>query len=276
MNKISERLVISLSWDKAQSRTHTFLFLLDKDSWKHAYTKTIGNTCFVTYFPDSTAVDQVVKNFQPPGAEREFDMQLKGYPGNFSFENPRRPGEFTLPELNDESVLKMVKFCAANGVNQTVEVFFKYDEKNLENPIINEKVIFSFEKDINNDETGDPLEELRARRRETIGRRTSIMDPTRQSLAESVIEENTVFTEDDSVSNAVPRKSVVKRSSVVVVRNQEPPADYTGRRSLFERPGDMTVGLNSGSGPVTAKKNSVFEKQRERKKSAFEPIPEKE
>jgi hypothetical protein len=276
--------VISLSWDKAQSRTHTFLFLLEKDSWKHAYTKTIGNTCFVAYFPDSTALDQVVKNFQPP-AERDFDIQLKGYPGAFSFENPRRPGEITLPELNSDSVLKIVKFSVANGVNQTVEVFFRYDEKNLDNPIVNEKVIFSFEKDISNDESGDPLEELRARRRETIGRRTSVLDPTRQFLAESVIEENTVFVGEDAavgaVSNGIPRKSMVdggrRKSSVVVIRNQEPPADYTGRRSLFERPGDMTVGLNGNSnGVVTAKKNSVFEKQRERKKSAFEPIPEKE
>lgn len=156
LKRLPERLAVTLLWDRNGS-SHTFLYLLDREAWKQAYTRG-GNTCFVHYFPDPDAVDPYVRRFTKPETLDQFDVQVKHYPAVFGNENTKTR-DISTPQVSEDGTLHVQKHTLANGVHQSLLATFIYQFSNVDNPIQSEYVCLTFEKDVYD---VDPLAALKA------------------------------------------------------------------------------------------------------------------
>jgi len=133
-----------LTCDAKTKKPHTFLFVLDKSSVKDA-TKASSSPsadCYVLYLPDPDARDQAPRNFQIP-TERQFDLQLKAYPAAFGFED-EKTGKELIPLLSGDQ-LKITKMVETNGIYQTVDGYFRYNESSSESPVSSIRLVITFE-----------------------------------------------------------------------------------------------------------------------------------
>lgn len=157
LKRLPERLAVTLHWDQNNGASHTFLYLLDRDGWKQAYTRG-GNTCFVHYFPDPDAVDPCMRRFTKPEALDQFDVQVKHYPAVFGNENTKTH-EISTPQVSKDGTLHVQKHSLANGVHQSLLATFIYQPNNVDDPVQSEYVCLSFEKDVYD---VDPLAALKS------------------------------------------------------------------------------------------------------------------
>ncbi|KAH9256967.1 hypothetical protein BASA81_004788 [Batrachochytrium salamandrivorans] len=249
LKKLPDHLAIQLQWDaELPKRSHTFLFLLDKDTWKRAHLST-GNTCQVEFFPDPDAADPVVHNFQVPN-KRGFDAQVKHYPAHFKFSNPRSGGNEIVPTYDEDTgELKISKFSLANGVHQALVVYFIYNEFDPEDPIQSERVILSFEKDVAD---ADPLHALREARKKTATKAEMI--DLGESIFASLGEENAVIHEEDefdpnatTTSRKMPSFTKPQRRTTGVLMQMQAQSQLEAIAAQAEKDKETTAALASAA-----------------------------
>ena len=146
LKQLPERLVLLLTWDGWKSTRSTFLYLLDKTKLKEAF-KLANNPkalCTVPFDPDLTQREKTklqINNLTEP----QFDFKVKGSNNEFTFTHPCNQNTL-IPEFSDKNKqLKITKFCLKNGVLQTLICNFKFDENNIENPIISQQITIEFQ-----------------------------------------------------------------------------------------------------------------------------------
>ena len=130
VRKAPERVAGTLICDKNTKHPHTFLFEIDKNIMMESLKKNGDEKMHVIYLPDDQARTAASRKLVVPSSDaaRRFDFHFKDY-FEFSFNDPKKDNKTQEPVLlKDKHQLILRKFYLANGVLQTMEAVFKYDE----------------------------------------------------------------------------------------------------------------------------------------------------
>jgi len=131
VRRAPERVAGTLTCDKETKHPHTFLYELEKTTFVEALKKQSHESVKLVYTPDLTAHSGAQRKLVAPSSDatRQFDFHFKDYL-NFGFEDHKNEGKVQEPHLDKSAQTLLVrKFHLTNGVLQTMEVVFKYDEE---------------------------------------------------------------------------------------------------------------------------------------------------
>jgi len=130
VKKAPERLAGTLTCDKETRHPHTFLYEMDKDTLAESLKKPANDRLVIRYLPDAQARAASHRKLIAPSSDatRQFDMNFKDF-FEFTFKDAKNNDAIVNPSLNvAKQDLLIKKFHFSNGVLQTLDAYFKYDE----------------------------------------------------------------------------------------------------------------------------------------------------